>query len=238
MNDKIVIGIPGRWQSRQDLVTSIAKNSNGYLLAGQVLINAASRNACEVDVHEHDPSLTRAFQIAGRSRLPVGLIDQIARHTFTLYLIGADLSSSGVANMHAFGAAILRSGGIAVKVESAGIAHSAEQWLQRHDNAALKLYPLFSTYVGSSNYYYSCGMKNFGCPDSSISNVSSDVAAQTMHSFNRYQLTKLPKLQDGHTFSLSPQSPRYRLTHLPYGYSADDPLDNPFGRWHMEPSAA
>lgn len=238
MNDKIVLGIPGAWSSRSDLVTAIASSSSGYLFAGRVLMEVATSKTCELEIYEHDPGLRRTFQIAGNDHIGPDLLDRIAEHTMTAYLIGADLSQSGVAQMRQFAAALIRSGGMAVKIESTGVAHTPERWLQDIEDQSIEaLYALFHTYVGSSDYYYSCGMKNFGLPDCSMDGgVPSDVAAEMMHLFNYYQLTEAPTFKDGNTFSVGEDEPKYRLTWHPYGYESDSPLDNPFGRWHMSPA--
>jgi uncharacterized protein DUF4261 len=237
MNDKIVIGVPGLWPSRKDLVTGIAERSGGCLFAGNVLMDTKTSRSCQVDVYEHDPDLRRAFEIAGGRRISKELLDQIGGHTFTTYLIGSDLSPEGVIEMRAYAAAILRSGGLAVKVESTGIAHTADQWLEDFPSSAITtLYPLFTTSVGGSDFYYTCGMKNFGKPDCSVTvSVPSSVAAETMHVFNLFQLMDAPVLEDGHTFGIAADAPRYRLSHRQYGYDPEDVLDNPFGRWHLEP---
>ena len=238
MNDRIVIGIPGEWPSRSDLVKSIASQSSGYLFAGVVLMELATSKTCKLEVYEHDAGLHRAFEIAGGDRISPHLLARIASHTFTAYLTGSELSHAGVAQMRRFAAAVLRSGGIAVKVDSTGIAHPSEAWLQDiEDDSISTLYPLFHTYVGSSEHFYSCGMKNFGLPDCSVdSSVSASIAAQTMHVFNQYQLSEAPALEDGHTFSIAAGAPTFRVSRQPYGYEPDDPLDNPFGRWHLRPA--
>lgn len=234
-NDKIVLGIPGAWSSRSDLVTAIASSSSGYLFAGRVLMEVATSKACELEIYKYDRGLRHAFQIAGGDHIGPDLLDRIAEHTMTAYLIGTDLSQAGVAHMRRSAAALIRSGGMAVKIESTGVAHTSEAWLQDIEDQSIEsLYALFHTYVGSSDYSYSCGMKNFGLPDCSVDGgVPFDVAAETMHLFNYYQLAEAPTFKDGNTFSVGEDEPKYTLTWYPYGYKSDSPLDNPFGRWHM-----
>jgi hypothetical protein len=238
MNDKIVIGIPGIWTSRSDFVASIATRSSGYLFAGNVLMHVASSTACELELSQHDDAVLRAFRIAGGDRLSSDLLDRIAQHTFMVYLIGSELSAAGAAQMRHSAAAVLHSGGLAIKIDSAGIAHSSAAWLQGIEDASIEaLYPLFHTYIGSTEYFYSCGMKNFGFPDCSVdSAVPAAVAAETMHVFNYYQLNEAPTFKEGQTFSIAADAPKYRLSREPYGYEPDDPLDNPFGRWHLRPA--
>lgn len=35
---QIIIGIPGKWKDRTDIIQSVASKSGGYLLAGQMYI--------------------------------------------------------------------------------------------------------------------------------------------------------------------------------------------------------
>jgi hypothetical protein len=39
-----VIGVPGRWPDRSDIVTSIASRSGGYLFAGMVMMKIGSKD--------------------------------------------------------------------------------------------------------------------------------------------------------------------------------------------------
>src|SRR5439155_18812238 len=82
-----VIGIPGRWPSRSDIVTSIASRSEGYLFAGMVMMKIGTKEGFTLEIHEHDPNLTNAFSIAGRGRLTDQDLEAIGSHTFTLYLV-------------------------------------------------------------------------------------------------------------------------------------------------------
>src|SRR5437773_11056675 len=85
-NPQTVIGIPGRWPNRSDIVTSIASRSGGYLFAGMAMVKIGTKDAFTLEIYEHDPKLKNAFSIAGRGRLTDQDLDTIGAHTFTLYL--------------------------------------------------------------------------------------------------------------------------------------------------------
>ncbi len=122
----IVIGIPGRWTDGTAIIETTAKDSAGYMFVGMTLTNLESNWSCELDVCEHDPDLRRAFETAGSGRIDDSTLDEIGAHSFTLYLScdGGALDKAR-ALMNA-ATAMLDCGGLAVKIESTGIAHTTE----------------------------------------------------------------------------------------------------------------
>lgn len=79
-NSKIIIGIPGLWQTRSDIVCTIAEKSEGFLFAGNILKNLEQTNEYyEVDVYEHDEKLYNAFKIAGRGEFSIEQLDSIRK---------------------------------------------------------------------------------------------------------------------------------------------------------------
>jgi hypothetical protein len=234
-----VIGIPGRWTNRSDIVASIATRSDGYLFAGMVMMKIETKDTFKLEIHEHDPNLKNAFAIAGRGRLTSEDLEAIGSHTFTLYLV-ADGGSADAAKklMHAANA-LLKSGGIAVKIESAGTAHRADQWAQycARDNLGALL-QAYVTYVGGKGVFYSCGMHNMGYPDAVVeADISPNDAAKLLHMFLGYLLVERPKLNDGETFSIDAAAPRYRLFHEPCTkYESGNFFHNPFGVWKLIPA--
>src|SRR3954471_24226893 len=99
METKIIIGVPGFWESRKDIVISIAKSSGGLLFAGMVLMDTTTKQACELDVYGHDPKLQEAFRIAGGGTIPDAELAAIGRHKHTLYCIASELSADCARNL-------------------------------------------------------------------------------------------------------------------------------------------
>ena len=238
MGKQIIIGVPGLWETRSDIVRAIASKSGGFLFAGLVLMNTATKDSYTLEVYDHDPELAHAFEIAGRTHLTKEDIERIAVHRSTLYVLSSDVSVEDARRMLGVGRALLSAGGLAVKVESTGVAHSAAQWnAYAESDDSFQLYCAFVTLVGGVEYNYSCGMHNFGLPDTSVdSQLGLEEGADLINRFNYFQLAESPLLADGHTFSVTAEAPPYKLKkEICELYGPDEPFHNPFGRWHLIP---
>lgn len=246
MSDKpqIIVGVPGTWPSRTALVQSIAGESGGYLFASRILMNIdlmniETKHSWEMEVYEQDPNLARTFALAGRGSVTEEDLRAVAAHTCACYLIGEGGSVEAAQRMMDAACGLLRAGGVAVKVESAGKAHSARDWT---DLAARRepraLYDAYVTLIGGDGGGYSCGMHNLGLPDAAHDAALSDKeGARLLQTFLLYTLLETPDLQSGHSFSLNPQSPHHRLRLEPCGmYEKADLFFNPYGLWRLEPA--
>jgi hypothetical protein len=127
-----------------------------------------------------------------------------------------------------------------VKVESAGVAHSREQWMQAWASEdPFDIYSLYVILVGGEDRYFSCGMQNFALPDAAVpTSIEIGEAAHILNVFNLFQLIDSPVLNDGETFGVDADAPRFRLKREPYdeGYTPGDPLHNPHGLWSLQPA--
>ena len=187
-------------------------------------------------VYEHDPALAKSFKIAGQGRISDQTISQIASHTFTLYCIVPSPSAEAARKMLSVVSALLNCGGLAAKVETSGVAHSAERWKDlTAGDSPLDLYCAFVTLIGGSETYHSCGMHNFGLPDSCVDrSLRQNEAASLLNQFNGYLLAESPDLSDGHTFSVGPNAPRFVLRKEECKFfPPDDYFFNLHGIWHL-----
>ena len=237
---KIILCVPGLWPTRSDLVTTIAQHSDGWLFVGMILMEVATKRTCTLEVDGPDARLPAAFAAAGYGgRIDAKSLARIGDHRHVLYAV-CDAGSLDAAR-HAVraGAALLRAGGLAVKVESAGLAHSSEKWAAlAADATAFDCYRALVTLVGDERLVSSCGMHAFGLPEVSCpGSVPFEEAGPMMNQFNLFQLIESPRLNDGETFSVDADAPRYRLRRRPCSaYPPDDPFHNPHGVWHLEPA--
>jgi hypothetical protein len=240
MLTQTIICIPGLWTSRAEIVSCIASQSEGLFLLplradGDVLVETASQRRYDLEIYDFDPQLADSFAIAGRSWIQPSDLDAIAAHKHTLYVLSADVSVETAQHMLRVGHSLLKAGGLAVKVESAGIAHSATQWAEFAVSEDLsRLYRAFVTLLKGPTYSYSCGMHNLGLPDSSAPlALGPEAAIELLDSFNLYQLLERPILKPSNTFSIAAGKLRYQLRKgVCTGHPADDPFHNPFGIWH------
>ncbi len=235
-NRSIILSIPGRWQDRSALVQSVAGDSGGYLLLGSMIGKIDTQEKWLVEVREHDPDLARTFHLGTGGRLEPQDLDAIDGHTFALVVHSRELSTVAALDMLRLGSGLLAAGGIAVKIDTAGFVHSASAWHQHSAAGELwDLYVAFVVFVRGEQTFYTCGMHNFGLPDCSVDrDLSPENAYDLLTRFNTYVLAEAPIFEDGHTFSLSAESPRYRLQRRSYDLVERDRLTyNPFGRWHL-----
>jgi hypothetical protein len=236
MQPQIIVGIPGVWKTRTEIVQSIVSNSDGFIFAGTVIMDTKTKEGFPLHVYEHDPSLAKAFKIAGQGRISDQTIDQINGHTFTLYCIIQSTSADSARKMLTIVSALLKCGGLAAKVETSGVAHSADRWKELASGGKpFDLYCAFVTLIGSTEVFYSCGMHNFGLPDACVdSSLPPNEAAAILNEFNCYLLAESPKLNDGHTFSVGQNAPRFVLKKESCKFfPPDDYFFNPHGVWHL-----
>jgi hypothetical protein len=55
----IILGLPGQWPTRSDIPSSIARLTDGLLVAGKVLLDTTANQSYQLDIYEHDPDLVR-----------------------------------------------------------------------------------------------------------------------------------------------------------------------------------
>jgi hypothetical protein len=201
-----------------------------------VLMTIGVKEGFTLEIYEHDPQLKGAFTVAGRGRLTDDDLEAIGSHTFTLYLVAEGGSVEAAKKLLHASNGLLKAGGLAVKVESTGRAHRADQWAEfcAHDHFG-NLLQAYATFIRGKGVYYSCGMHNLGCPDAVVeAEIHPNDAARLLHTFVGYLLVENPTLKDGETFSIDADAPRYRLFHEPCTmYEAGNPFHNPFGLWRL-----
>jgi len=235
----IVVGIPGKWSDRSAIVESFARSECGHIFAGGILMNIETKWSCQLEIYDHDPELREAFQAAGGGRIDDAMLDDIDEHTFTLYLSHPGGSFESASELMAAVTAVLDSGGMAVKVESSGIAHAANIWRElAATESPLDLMTAFVTYVGGGGEYYTCGMHNLGLPDTHVlADIAPNDAANLMHTLNCYVAFENPDIKDGQTFSVDADSPHYRIQKQACEmFDLDDLFHNPFGHWALTPA--
>lgn len=106
----VVIGIPGQWKSRTELIQKVAAKSGGYLLAGSIIHNGNKNIGFEVEVYEQDPNLKEAFIYAGGDSFEESLLEEIDTHTYIVYIFANKNSLEGLKEIIDVGTALLKAG--------------------------------------------------------------------------------------------------------------------------------
>jgi hypothetical protein len=222
------------------LVQCIAGQSEGYLFAGAMLMRVADNFGFELQVEHADPKMPLAFRAAGSQWVGPDDLAQIGGHTHVLYLIGKGGSIERAAGLAAAASGLLKSGGIAVKVETTGKAHRADAWHAIADSPSIvRLYDAFVVFVSDKNTAWSVGMKTFGLPDVILkSTLPIDEAVSTLNTFLLYVLLENPDLRSEQTFAASEEDPTYFLRQEGCKhYEKKDLFFNPHGVWRLIPAS-
>ncbi|MEM5018698.1 DUF4261 domain-containing protein [Metabacillus indicus] len=212
-NTQLVIGVPGTWKNRTEIIQAIASKSEGFLMAGNIILDSQTNKEYQVEVYDYDSTLSDAFSNACRESLSKDVLTKINNHTHTLYVITDVRHIEDVINVVGVGAGLLKAGGIAVKIENSGVAHSKEVWLELQNNHEYSLiYSHFVNIVGDKNLLYSCGMQFFGLPDViTRSSLATKDAADLIDNFNLYNLVERPSIKNGETFSIGKSTPIMKI---------------------------
>lgn len=233
---KIIMGVPGLWKDRSDIVKGITEKSGGYLFIGVILNKMGTEDFFELEIYEHDNQLKKAFSYAGN--FTKEQLDLISRHTHTIYVIGDGGNIEAANKMLDVGKALLSSGGLAIKIESSGIAHTSDSWINLAKGKELyHTFKAFVTFAGEEKYYYSCGMHCLGYPDVTLlrNGETWSEAANLMETFLLYNLYENPILKSGETFSIDAKSPYYVLNHKICEHFQENHLFyNPYGIWELK----
>ena len=231
---KSVLCIPGAWKDQNAFIAAVA-DTGRYVCAGGMLIDLHSKSAFNYRFEANDVRMAPAFRAAG-PQLPESLLKQIERHRSVLYLISFELNLTGANAFMRAAAAVLDAGGLAVKVETAGLAHTAAQWQEFcAAQAQHGVHQAFVVYVSGAQSY-SCGMHNLGLFDASF--TVADVAhaadaVEVLRTFNWYQISESPQLEPGQNFATQQAGPVYELGLASTRFMPSDPFYNAFGTWQL-----
>lgn len=233
---KLVLCIPGPWASRTEFLTKIVEASGGYLFAGRVLMHSETKFACELVFDEADSRMHSAFSVAGPHWRDIPQMHAIKGHRSVVYLVGHGGSRRNADLMILAAAGIVRAGGLGVKVESSGIAHAPEKWLDFAENIEFfSAHDALVVYVTGAEVY-SCGMHNFGLREAITRGTDAIANVELLSAFTRYIFREAPVLREGQTFSTEASAPVYRLRN-DHGvqYGADSLFNNSLGAWRLVP---
>ncbi len=234
-----IICIPGIWNTWDEFILSVVASTNGeYLAAGHILMNAKKERYYTIEFCEHDERMQESFKYAGMAtRVTGNFLEQIGNHKHVIYISG-QTGSLEEAEYIAFAAeAILKAGGIGIKIETTGKAFEKDKWYSMLESfKESNLYEMFvvDSIVNEEGSVYSCGMQNLGYKDTITSGEEFQTAANLIRIFGYYQIVDKPTIQNSQTFSTSIESTKYRITEeLNQPYKGDEQFENPFGMWRL-----
>lgn len=176
---RIILCIPGPWSASGDLAAPL--RDQGYLLEGQKLRSEDGKESFDADFRGADPRMVQAFKASAcrlRPSFTPGDYQSLGEHRGVLYVLsdvyGGTTAGRQAARMIGLACRLLDAGGIAVKSESSGIAHSGARWRELEHRLPEGAAPLFDAFVrlpiiNEANDLYSSGMHLLGRPDGIVS---------------------------------------------------------------------
>lgn len=234
-----VLCIPGNWKDDQEVKLAIVEATNGeYIAAGGVMING--KNACHFtfEVCERDERMKKSFSVAGRfTGMKDKFLAEIGEHNLVVYISAPTGSLLSAEHIAFAGEALLKAGGIGLKVETAGKAFEKDKWYSLTDNfEEHNVYEMFviDSLSDVDGSVFSCGMQNLGLKDTIVSGLSLEETAALIRIFGCFQVVDKPAIMPGQTFSPTPDSPRYRISEESNPpYKGEELFSNPFGMWRL-----
>jgi len=235
---KIILGIPGNWETRSEFIESMARKGNGYVYMGNHIGSLeAPGEFFDVEISEFNPYVAEAFEIAGNGSFDKEDIISLENHKSIVYIFGEGGSLEKVIKIMEVASAVLHAGGVAVNVESSGRARTKADWLEiTMSKDITRIFTVFVQMSLENNTFYTTGMQSFGYPDViTTSDTITGIEVETLFRvFCLYNLIGKPKITHGETFSLNTNSPIYIMNQEKCTmFDEDDPFYNPYGLWNL-----
>jgi hypothetical protein len=234
-----ILCVPGCWKSDEELKLELIDATNGeYIAAGGVMINAKKEGHFTFEVCERDERMRQSFAVAGMvTGVSEDFLNEIDKHRLVIYISAPTGSLVGAEHIAFAGEALLKAGGIGIKVETAGKAFEKEAWFTLTNNfREHKLYEMFviDSLVEKDGTTFTCGMQNLGLKDAIVSGLPFQQAADLLRIFGYYQVVDKPVILPHQTFTPTVDSPLYKITEeVNPPYKDEAQLGNPFGVWRL-----
>lgn len=242
MNDRValpqlILCIPGPWIDRCQFLQGLTEDTHGrYLVVGDLFKHAGTKSVFDIEFHPRDENMQAAFSSAGPHWRDSPDMARIDAHRSVVYLLGHGGSDDNIRALMLAVQALLDAGGLGVKVESTGLAHSPDAWrsLCADPDALSGVYHAFVVVVSGRREAYSCGMHSFAMHDVQVLGEDRASALQVAQAFCWYLFCECPAIAGGQTFSCDEQSPVYRISSSQgVDYGPDSLFNNPYGTWQL-----
>lgn len=196
----IVLCIPGIWQNHQALLHALLTYDTGYIYARVIIKSLTSDYFAEIEEHQNDTEVSHVFRQQSLNRFSEQELQEIEQHNMIIYVICPAGSIALVQQALLLGQALLKAGGLAIKIETSGLTHPRSDWLNFDAQNPIDLYKAFIPTISDQEQIYSCGMHQFGKADGCI-NLNVKHASFILNQFLLYVLIESPTLLENQAFS-------------------------------------
>lgn len=232
---KTIACIPGTWKDRKEFVQRIVSATDGAFLAAGTVLMKVGGPSIEFELCPRDERMRSAFSFADRGQMAGEDLDAIDGHGMVVYLLTDKNGLDHLHELHNAIAVCFVAGGLGVKFENSGTAHTATMWkgYRFHENT-LSLLNAHVMLIVDDDFYFTCGMHIFGLPDVAVAKDHPH-GGYLLTEFNHYYLFESPVFKDGQTFSPDKGSPKMRLSiRDDFLYKDQGSFENPFGRIELK----
>lgn len=232
-NIETVICIPGIWEDQETVRKTFQNLGEGLILVGDSLFDVKNDISYYFEIYNFDKNLWKSFYFAGLDKKEA---KEVKKHKTTIYIYAKTGNSKSILYFYEIVSKLLNLGGIAVKIESSGLAITNYTWLNKEDTKeAHSMVDLFVSIIYDRENFYSCGMHNFGYPDIWISTNNKVNIECIIISFLKYLINEKTTIRKGYTFRLNNNTSIYCLGHKQCTvYPKDDLFFNPLGYWEFK----
>ncbi|MDH2491670.1 hypothetical protein QDR33_08855 [Acinetobacter baumannii] len=236
-NQKIILCIPGIWENHQALLHALLVNETGYIYAGSIIKSLTNEYYAEVEEYKNDPNVSEVFRSFSLGRFSESELKKIEQHNMVIYVVCDGGSIELAQQALLLGQALMKAGGLAIKVETSGLTHCQGDYLEFKADNLVDLYKAFVPNITGNDLLYACGMHQFGKPDGGI-NSKIKYASYILNSFLLYQLTENPSFSEKDTFTAEEgmETLVLELKESSDFFDHDSLYFNPLGTWMLNSS--
>lgn len=161
---EVILCIPGYWEPAEKEIPVMDKEivcKTNFLYLNNTKV--------EVLKHDFDEGLYFSFALSGYHQMQQDEIEKIKQHKSVYYLISNIDKKEKLKDLIKIASDFLNNGGIAVKIESTGIAHSKNRWLEASKSLKnVDFFQLFVSIVIENEIMRSNGMEVLNLPDAEM----------------------------------------------------------------------
>jgi len=240
MNEQFhtTILIPGPWKSWKDFGLPLAARGN-YIHMGSPTMGILSKVKTEISFKAYlDPHGSQEeYSDHFAPLFPKEMQDRLPLPIHSVFIIEAEGGSfQQMEQLCAAITEVLKIGGYGLKIPNSGKIITREEWEGYSFSPDTFFRTFVSVYDTGNGGILTCGMSNFGQRDVFVPLTFDDQGIDFIVSYAWFIVYDQPIIKDQQTFSLSEDSPSFRIFEAEDDMrEADHPFHNPYGLWKVWP---
>ena len=227
----ILLLVPGKWDDEKT-ITQIPDQEQ----ARNYFYDENENQIVDLAVKPHDPHLVSDFKALISYEVPEEEYERLDQHTHNVFLVATIHTLEDTKNIMKATAEVVKSGGMAVKVESSKTISTSAEWLVLSKNTKNhNLFRAFVSFMKDDNYIYSYGMNILRMPDARITKGTDEYYDyNVLRNFLFKGFVEDIQYEDGQTITMYEEEPEYKISLISDDRGQDSLFYNEFGIWNLE----